>query len=67
MSARIYCDGCDYLDYETRVNRYDVYRALCCDPDKPMMGARRVVATAHTRPPARIVRPVWCRRKERET
>lgn len=66
MSARIYCDGCDYLDYETRVDRYDVYRALCCDPDKPMMGARRVVAAARIERPTHITRPVWCRRGESE-
>ncbi len=57
------CDGCALLQIEEPVNRYDVWRACCCDPDKPMPGERRTVATAPSsweRGPIRIPRPKWC-------
>ena len=57
------CDGCGCLQIEEPVNRYDVWRACCCDPDKPMPGERRTVATAPAsweRGPIRIPRPKWC-------
>ncbi len=66
MKRGDFCDGCRCLDYETPVNRYDCWRALCCDPDKPVLGARRVVATAGIMRPVRIRRPVWCRGKEKK-
>ena len=56
------CEICAYLAYEEPVNRYDVYSAHCCDRDKPMMGARRVVATSRVGRPERIERPKWCKR-----
>lgn len=55
------CDGCGYLGYDEAVNRYDVCRAVCLDPDKPMRGTRRVVAVASVGRPRQIPRPVWCR------
>ena len=64
MSGSGCCDGCGLLSFEKPVNRYDCFRALCCDPDKPVMGARRVVATSGVRRPRFIERPVWCRGKE---
>ena len=63
MKERL-CDACRFLMIEAPVNRYDVWRALCCDKDKPVPGARRVVATASARSetgPVRIETPVWCR------
>ena len=59
------CDGCEHLTIEPPVNRYDVYRACCCDSDKPMHGPRRVVDTAPfgaARGPTGIQRPVWCKK-----
>ena len=59
------CDGCEWLEIEPPVNRYDNWRACCCDPDKPMHGARRVVSTAPAgseRGPVGIQTPVWCGR-----
>ncbi len=64
MSGSGCCDGCAVLDYEKPVNRYDCFRAVCCDPEKPAMGARRVVDTAVTREPRNITRPIWCRGKQ---
>lgn len=64
MSGDECCDGCAWLRFEEPVNRYDVHRALCCDPDKPARGARRVVATAGVCRPWWIRRPAWCRGKE---
>lgn len=58
------CENCAYLAYEEPVSRDDVYSAHCCDPDKPMMGARRVVATSQVGRPGEIERPVWCKRKK---
>lgn len=58
-----YCDRCGQLDYEDSLNPYDVYAAVCCDPEKPMTGARRVVAVSGVGRPRRIIRPVWCRGK----
>ena len=58
------CFGCKALSFEKPVNRYDVYTAHCCDPDKTAMGARRVIAVSHVGRPVRIERPAWCRRKE---
>ena len=58
------CDGCASLEIEEPVNRYDVWRACCCDPDKPAAGARRVVDTApagSASGPFGITRPAWCR------
>ena len=57
MSGSGFCDGCAWLRYEEQVNRYDVHRALCCDPDKPVLGARRVVATSGVAAPRCIPRP----------
>ena len=57
------CDECRFLQVEPPVNRYDVWRACCCDPKKPMPGARRVVGTAPASSetgPLRIQTPVWC-------
>lgn len=64
MSGSGFCDGCAWLRYEEQVNRYDVHRALCCDPDKPVLGARRVVATSGVAAPRFIPRPAWCRGKK---
>ena len=58
------CDGCGYLQYGPPANKYDYYTALCCDEDKPMMGARRVVAISSLGRPFGIMRPVWCRGKQ---
>ena len=58
------CDGCAHLAQEAAVSRYDVYRAVCCDADKPMLGGRRVVAVSSLGPPRNIMRPAWCRRKK---
>ena len=65
-----YCDGCGDLTFSGPVNRYDVYSAHCCSTDKPMIGRRRVVATARTQRPIHITCPAWCpkghsRRKEK--
>ena len=60
MDRTQYCDGCSVLEYEDAVNRYDVYSAHCCDPDKPVLGARRVVAVSGVGKPFQIQRPVWC-------
>ena len=57
------CDGCIYLEFEESVSRYDVNRAVCCDPDKKASGARRVVAASGAGMPQHIMRPVWCRSK----
>jgi hypothetical protein len=57
------CDGCGFLQIERPVNGYDVWRACCCDPDKPMPGARRVVGSAPAgskRGPIGVQRPRWC-------
>ena len=62
------CDGCGWLVVEPPVNRYDNWRACCCDPDKPMHGARRVVSTAPAgseRGPVGIQTPVWCKKNRR--
>lgn len=64
MSGSGFCDGCARLCFEEPVNRYDVHRALCCDADKHVLGARRVVATAGTVKPRFIHRPAWCRGKK---
>ena len=64
------CDECRFLQVEPPVNRYDVWRACCCDPKKPVMGARRVVGTAPACSelgPVGIRRPKWCGRKEVKT
>ena len=59
---RALCDGCRYLSFTVPVNRYDVFTANCCDPDKPALGARRVVAVSPVGQPRRIERPKWCKR-----
>ena len=59
-----FCDGCGMLRYAEPVNRYDCHSAMCCDADKPAMGAKRVVATARTAQPRCIQRPAWCREKQ---
>lgn len=59
-----YCDGCDMLNFDGAVNRYDVHRARCLDPDKPALGSRRVLAVGEKQFPEHIIRPAWCRRKE---
>lgn len=61
------CDGCGWLEIERPVNRYDVWRACCCDPDKPLPGKNRVVGVAPysaAEGPAGIQRPLWCRIRE---
>lgn len=61
--GNLQCDGCRYLEIERPVNRYDVWRACCTDPDKPMTGARRTVDTAPAgseHGPLGIRRPRWC-------
>ena len=63
MHPSVYCDGCACLAYDEAVNRYDVNRALCCDPDKPVLGERRVLAVSGTGWPRNIERPAWCRGK----
>lgn len=60
------CDGCDMLTFEEPHNRYDVYSAHCCDPEKPVMGPRRTVAVSASSKPFRIPRPKWCRGKKQE-
>jgi len=57
------CDGCAYLDFADPVNKYDVYSASCCDPEKPAMGKRRVISVMQTARPLMIHRPAWCRGK----
>ena len=60
-----FCDGCGFLEIEPPVNRYDVWRACCCDPDKPLPGARRVVGVApggSRTGPVGVRRPRWCGR-----
>ena len=64
MKKRETCDECRFLAFDRAVNAYDTNRALCCDPDKPAMGARRVVAVSRIGLPRQIERPVWCRRKK---
>lgn len=64
MSGSDFCDGCGLLCFEKPVNRYDCFRALCCDPDKPVLGVRRVLATSGVAAPRNIDRPVWCRGKK---
>lgn len=64
MKKRETCDECRFLAFEEAVNPYDVNRALCCDPDKPAMGARRVIAVSRIGRPIGIERPAWCRKKE---
>lgn len=64
MKNADFCDGCGLLGYDKPVNRYDCHRALCCDPDKPVLGARRVLATSGVAAPRYIARPAWCRGKE---
>ncbi len=64
MKKRETCDECRFLAFDRAVNAYDVNRATCCDPDKPAMGARRVVAVSRIGLPRQIERPVWCRRKK---
>ena len=59
------CDECQMLMIEAPINKYDVWQACCCDPKKPMPGARRVVGTAPASSetgPVRIATPAWCRR-----
>lgn len=59
------CDECRFLRVEPPVNRYDVWRACCCDPKKPVTGPRRVVGTAPVCSelgPVGIQTPAWCRR-----
>ncbi len=56
------CDGCGFLAYEEAVNRYDVQRAVCMDPDKPASGKRRTVAVSSVGKPRGIPRPAWCKR-----
>lgn len=59
------CDECPMLLIDTPVNKYDCWRACCCDPAKPVTGARRVVGTAPANSetgPVGIQTPVWCRR-----
>lgn len=62
-----YCDGCRWCRIERPVNRYDVWRAHCTDPDKPAwLGGERVVGTAPERSergPERIGRPAWCQKE----
>ena len=62
----VVCDGCGWLAFDEAVNRYDVNRALCCDPEKDMRGKRRVVAVSSVGHPQYIPRPVWCRGKRGE-
>ncbi len=57
------CDGCAALEYSPPVNKYDYYAAQCFDEDKPVMGARRVVAVSSLGRPFGIIRPAWCRGK----
>ena len=66
MSADQFCDGCFFLDFTAPANQYDVYAAHCCDPEKPVLGRRRVIATAQTAAPFHIPSPVWCRGKKKE-
>lgn len=65
MNNDQFCDGCSVLEYMPPVNRYDYHAASCCDPDKPAMGVRRVVAVSSIGKPFQILRPVWCRGKQK--
>lgn len=64
MTGRGTCNGCGFLALDPAVNAYDVNRAVCCDPDKPALGARRVLAVSRVGWPLRIERPAWCRQKK---
>lgn len=55
------CDGCRYLAYGRWPDRW---AALCCDKDKPVLGARRVLITMEKVRPTYIGCPAWCRGKE---
>ena len=55
------CDGCAMLQFERWPQ---LHVALCCDPEKPALGARRVVAVSRIENPSQIDRPAWCRGKE---
>lgn len=59
------CRGCQHLAYEPPCKEGDCYSAHCTDPDKPVMGSRRVVAVGWRGYPVNIQRPAWCRRKEK--
>lgn len=60
------CDGCECLEIEPPVTSYGYYLACCTDKDKPVLGLRRVVATARTVPPKGIRSPIWCRQIVRD-
>lgn len=64
QNAKGFCDGCGYLIIDAAVNGYDVTRALCTDPLKPVRGERRVVAVSSAGKPQSIPCPVWCRGKK---
>ena len=55
------CDGCAQLRFERWPRNYV---AQCTDPDKPVLGARRVMAVSTVGAPFHIQRPAWCRGKE---
>ena len=61
MNKEKLCDGCAALQFERWPQ---LHVALCCDPEKPALGRRRVVAVSPICSPSRIERPAWCRRKE---
>ena len=55
------CDGCAALQFERWPQ---LHVALCCDPEKPALGRRRVVAVSTICNPSQIDKPAWCRGKE---
>ena len=63
IEAATTCDGCECLEIEPPATSYGYYLACCTDKDKPVLGLRRVVATARTVPPKGIRLPIWCRQK----
>lgn len=58
------CAGCRHMESCAPETQNDVYTVRCTDPDKPALGARRVLAVGRTGWPVDIQRPAWCRRKE---
>ena len=58
------CIGCRYYETEGPQKQEDCYTAHCTDPNKPMLGRRRVIDVGWTDYPVDVQSPVWCRGKE---
>lgn len=60
-----FCDECPFFAVEPPIRAGGIWTAHCCDPHKPVPGARRVIGTAPGNTetgPIRVQTPVWCRR-----